>query len=30
VGRDANGAVGDYPAPFAFGGKLGRVTLQLE
>ena len=30
VGRDANGAVGEYPAPFPFGGRLGGVTLLLE
>ena len=30
VGRDENGAVGEYPAPFAFKGKLGPVTLDLS
>ncbi len=30
VGRDEGGAVGDYPAPFPFGGKLGAVTLDLQ
>ena len=30
VGRDAKGAVGDYETPFAFGGKLGQVVLELE
>jgi arylsulfatase len=30
VGRDSNGAVGDYAAPFAFGGRIGRVTLMLD
>ena len=30
VGRDENGAVGEYTAPFAFKGKLGAVTLDLE
>jgi arylsulfatase len=29
VGRDANGAVGDYTAPFAFGGKIGRVIVEV-
>ena len=30
VGRDENGAVGDYKAPFAFGGKILRVNLELS
>jgi arylsulfatase A-like enzyme len=30
VGRDENGAVGDYEAPFKFNGRLGRATLVLE
>jgi arylsulfatase A-like enzyme len=30
VGRDANGAVGDYEAPFAFGGKIDRVVIDLS
>ena len=29
VGRDENGAVGEYEAPFKFGGTLKRVTLEL-
>ena len=29
VGRDANGAVGDYTAPFAFGGKIERVIVEV-
>ncbi len=29
AGRDENGAVGEYTAPFAFKGKLGPVTLDL-
>ena len=29
VGRDANGAVGDYSAPFQFGGKIGRVIIEV-
>lgn len=30
VGRDNNGAVGDYEAPFAFGGKIDRVVIDLS
>lgn len=30
VGQDANGAVGDYEAPFTFSGKLRGVTLEIE
>jgi hypothetical protein len=30
VGRDENGAVGDYEAPFAFSGKIDRVVLELR
>jgi arylsulfatase len=30
VGRDENGAVGDYKAPFAFGGTVLRVVLELQ
>lgn len=29
VGRDANGAVGDYESPFAFKGKIDRVVIDL-
>ena len=30
VGRDENGAVGEYKAPFPFPGKIGEVRLDLE
>lgn len=30
VGRDENGAVGDYKAAFAFQGKLSRVVIELK
>jgi arylsulfatase len=30
VGRDENGAVGDYEAPFAFIGKIDRVVIELQ
>lgn len=30
VGRDNNGAVGDYQAPFAFGGKISRAVIDLS
>ena len=30
VGQDANGAVGEYQAPFTFSGKLRGVTLEIE
>jgi arylsulfatase len=30
VGQDANGAVGEYEAPFTFRGKLRGVTLVIE
>ena len=30
VGRDAKGAVGPYESPFAFEGKIDRVTLELQ
>ncbi len=29
VGRDEGGAVGDYHAPFAFGGQIGGASLDL-
>ncbi len=29
VGRDENGAVGEYATPFRFSGKLGTITLDL-
>ncbi len=29
VGRNANAAVGDYEAPFAFTGEIGEVTVKL-
>lgn len=29
VGRDTGGAVGDYEAPFPFGGRIDRVTIEL-
>jgi len=29
VGQDANGAVGDYAAPFSFSGKIGRVVVEV-
>ncbi len=29
VGRDLSGTVGDYAAPFAFGGKIEGVTIEL-
>jgi arylsulfatase A-like enzyme len=28
VGRDANGAVGEYATPFPFGGEIGEVTVE--
>jgi arylsulfatase len=30
VGQDANGAVGDYEAPFTFGGEIGTVKVRLS
>ena len=30
IGRDEKGAVGEYAAPFAFEGKLGRVVIELD
>ena len=30
IGRDENGAVGDYKSPFAFQGKLGQVVIELK
>jgi hypothetical protein len=30
VGRDEGGAVGDYPPPFPFAGRLGSVTVQVK
>jgi hypothetical protein len=30
VGQDANGAVGEYGAPFPFSGKVRGVTLEIE
>ena len=30
VGRDENGAVGEYAAPFPFTGKIGRAGLDVE
>ena len=30
VGRDLNGAVGDYQAPFAFTGKISAVTIERQ
>lgn len=29
VGRDLDGTVGDYPAPFAFNGRISQVTVEL-
>jgi arylsulfatase len=29
VGQDKGGAVGDYAAPFRFGGEIGEVTVKL-
>lgn len=29
IGRDDNGAVGDYEAPFPFGGQIGTVVMEL-
>jgi len=29
AGVDSEDPVGDYPAPFAYGGKLGRITLSV-
>jgi len=30
VGSDQNGAVGDYPTPFTFTGKIQELTIQLQ
>ena len=30
IGRDENGAVGDYKGPFPFQGKLGQVVIELK
>jgi arylsulfatase len=30
VGRDASGAVGEYEAPFTFGGEIGRLSIHLS
>jgi arylsulfatase len=30
VGQDAAGAVGSYTTPFAFGGKIAGVVLELQ
>ena len=30
VGRDSNGAVGNYDSPFAFDGKIGQVVIEVD
>jgi hypothetical protein len=30
LGQDARGAVGEYTAPFSYGGQIGRVVLELK